>query len=160
MLENYFNFKKYGTNLKTEIIAGLTTFLATMYIIVVNPAILSKTGMPFSGVLTATVLVCFFSSLMMGLYAKNPIVVAPGMGLNAFFTFTVVLGMGIKYEIALGAVFWAGIFFMLLSVFNVRTYIVKSIPKQLRYSISAGIGLFITLIGFVMRNLLLQILQH
>jgi AGZA family xanthine/uracil permease-like MFS transporter len=149
MLENYFNFKKYGTNLKTEIIAGLTTFLATMYIIVVNPAILSKTGMPFSGVLTATVLVCFFSSLMMGLYAKNLIVVAPGMGLNAFFTFTVVLGMGIKYEIALGAVFWAGIFFMLLSVFNVRTYIVKSIPKQLRYSISAGIGLFITLIGFV-----------
>lgn len=148
-IEKYFEFQKYGTNLKTEIIAGITTFLATMYIIVVNPAIISKTGMSFSAVLTATVLVCFFSSLMMGLYAKNPIVVAPGMGLNAFFTFTVVLGMGINYKVALGAVFWAGIFFLLLSVFNVRTYIVKAIPQQLRFSISAGIGLFITLIGFV-----------
>lgn len=149
VLAKYFEFEKYNTNLKTEIIAGITTFLATMYIIVVNPAIISKTGMPFSAVLTATVLVCFFSSLMMGIYAKNPIVVAPGMGLNAFFTFSVVLGMGIDYKVALGAVFWSGIFFLLLSVFNVRTYIVKSIPQQLRYSISAGIGLFITFIGFV-----------
>lgn len=148
MLSKYFEFDKNKTNLRTEVIAGLTSFLATMYIIVVNPAILSKTGLPFSGVLTATVLVCFFSSLMMGVYAKNPIIVAPGMGLNAFFTFTVVLGMGIKVEVALGAVFWAGVFFMLLSIFNVRTYIVQAIPKQLRYAVSAGIGLFITLIGF------------
>ncbi len=148
MLAKFFEFEKNKTDFKTEIIAGLTTFLATMYIIVVNPAILSKTGMPFSGVLTATVLVCFFSSMMMGLYAKNPIVVAPGMGLNAFFTFSVVLGMGVKWEIALGAVFWAGIFFFVLSVFNVRTFIVQAIPKQLRYAVSAGIGLFITLIGF------------
>lgn len=148
MLAKFFEFEKNKTDFKTEIIAGLTTFLATMYIIVVNPAILSKTGMPFSGVLTATVLVCFFSSMMMGLYAKNPIVVAPGMGLNAFFTFSVVLGMGVKWEVALGAVFWAGIFFFVLSVFNVRTFIVQAIPKQLRYAVSAGIGLFITLIGF------------
>ncbi len=105
--------------------------------------------MPFSGVLTATVLVCFFSSLMMGLYAKNPIVVAPGMGLNAFFTYTAVIGMGVTWQTALGAVFWSGILFLLLSVFNVRTYIVKAIPKPLRYAIAAGIGLFITLIGLV-----------
>lgn len=134
--------------LKTEILAGVSTFLATMYIIVVNPAILSQSGMSFNGVLTATVLLSFFCSLMMGLYAKTPIVVAPGMGMNAFFTFTAVKGMGISWQVALGAVFWAGIIFLLLSIFNVRTQIVKAIPKQLRYAISAGIGLFITLIGF------------
>jgi adenine/guanine/hypoxanthine permease len=133
---------------RTEILAGVSTFLATMYIIVVNPAILSQSGLPFSGVLTATVLLSFFCSLMMGIYARNPIVVAPGMGLNAFFTFTVVKGMGIRPETALGAVFWAGIIFILLSVTNVRSAVVRAIPKPLRYAISAGIGLFITLIGF------------
>lgn len=134
--------------LKTEILAGVSTFLATMYIIVVNPAILSQAGMSFNGVLTATVLLSFFCSLMMGIYAKNPIVVAPGMGMNAFFTFTAVKGMGISYQVALGAVFWAGVLFLLLSVFNIRSQIVKAIPKPLRYAVSAGIGLFITLIGF------------
>jgi adenine/guanine/hypoxanthine permease len=125
-----------------------------MYIIVVNPAVLSQAGLPFSGVLTATILVCFFSSLMMGLYAKNPILVAPGMGLNAFFTYTAVLGMGIPWQVALGAVFWSGILFIVLSIFNIRTYIVKAIPKQLRYAIAAGIGLFITLIGFINSKLI------
>ncbi|WP_375445953.1 NCS2 family permease [uncultured Fibrella sp.] len=119
-----------------------------MYIIVVNPAILSQSGLPFSGVVTATVLLSFFCSLMMGLYARNPIVVAPGMGLNAFFTFSAVKGMGIAPEVALGAVFWAGVLFLLLTVFNVRTALVHAIPKPLRYAISVGIGLFITLIGF------------
>ena len=133
---------------KTEVLAGVSTFLATMYIIVVNPAILSQTGMPFSAVLTATVLLSFLGSMMMGLYAKNPIVVAPGMGLNAFFTFTAVKTMGISYQIALGAVFWAGILFLILSIFNIRTQILKAIPQPLRLGISAGIGLFITLIGF------------
>ncbi|QJW88609.1 NCS2 family permease [Spirosoma taeanense] len=133
---------------RTEILAGVSTFLATMYIIVVNPAILSQAGLPFSGVLTATVLLSFFCSLMMGLYARNPIVVAPGMGLNAFFTFTAVKGMGVQPEVALGAVFWAGILFLLLSVLNVRSTIVRLIPLPLRYAVSAGIGLFITLIGF------------
>lgn len=136
------------TTRKTEILAGVSSFLATMYIIVVNPAILSQTGMPFPAVLTATVLLSFFCSVMMGLYAKNPIVVAPGMGMNAFFTFTAVKGMGISYQVALGAVFWAGVLFMILSIFNVRTHIVKAIPKPLRFAISAGIGLFISLIGF------------
>jgi len=120
-----------------------------MYIIVVNPAIISNTGMPFSGVLTATVLVSAFSSIAMGIFARNPIVIAPGMGLNAFFTFSVVLGMKVEWPVALGAVFWSGIIFILLSFFNVRTLIVKAIPAQLRFAIAAGIGLFITLIGFV-----------
>ncbi|MBN1301972.1 MAG: NCS2 family permease [Melioribacteraceae bacterium] len=145
---NYFKFSENGTNLKTEIIAGFTTFMATMYIIVVNPSIISDTGMPFSGVLTATILVSAFSSIMMGIYANNPIVLAPGMGLNAFFTYSVVIGMGVKWETALGAVFWSGIVFLLLSIFNVRTLIVQSIPRQIRYAISAGIGLLITFIGF------------
>lgn len=135
-------------NRRTEILAGVSTFLATMYIIVVNPSILSQSGLPFTGVLTATVLLSFLCSLMMGLYARNPIVVAPGMGLNAFFTFTAVKGMGIRPEVALGAVFWAGILFLLLSVLNVRSAIVRVIPKPLRHAVSAGIGLFITLIGF------------
>src|SRR6476620_282458 len=145
---SYFELTKNKTTWQTEVLAGTTSFLATSYVIIVNPSILSQAGLPFSGVLTATVLVSFFSSLMMGLYAKNPILVAPGMGLNAFFTFTAVLGMKVPWTIALGAVFWAGILFLILSVFNIRTYIVKAIPRPLRYAIAAGIGLFITLIGF------------
>lgn len=148
-MEHYFEFSKYKTDFKTEIIAGITTFLATMYIIVVNPAIVSNTGMSFAGVLTATILVSAFSSIAMGIYAKNPIVLAPGMGLNAFFTYSVVLGMGIPWEVALGGIFWSGIIFLLLSVFNIRTEILRAIPKQIRYAITAGIGLFITFIGFV-----------
>ncbi|WP_128547717.1 NCS2 family permease [Larkinella soli] len=136
-----------GFSTRTEVLAGISTFLATMYIIVVNPAILSQAGLPFGGVLTATVLLSFLCSLMMGLYARNPMVVAPGMGLNAFFTFTAIKGMGIRPEVALGAVFWAGILFLLLSVFNVRSAIVRIIPRPLRFAVSAGIGLFITLIG-------------
>ena len=100
-------------NIKTEILAGVSTFLACFYIIIVNPAILSVTGMPFSAVVTATILVSSFGSLMMGLYAKNPIVVAPGMGINAFFTYTAVLGFGLTIEEALGAVFWSGVLFLL-----------------------------------------------
>lgn len=134
--------------ISTEILAGISSFLATAYIIVVNPSILSQTGMPFPAVLTATILVSFFSSLMMGLYANNPILVAPGMGLNAFFTYTAVLTDGLSWQVALGTVFWSGVFFLILSAFNIRSYIVKAIPKPLRFGIAAGIGLFITLIGF------------
>ncbi|MGE5314777.1 MAG: NCS2 family permease [Acidobacteriota bacterium] len=148
MLSDYFELDKNSTSVRTEILAGITTFLSAMYIIVVNPAILSKTGMPFGAVLTATVIVCAFCTIMMGLYAKNPILVAPGMGLNAFFTFSVVLGLGVPWQTALGSVFWAGVVFFLLSVFNIRTYIVKAIPRQIRYAVAAGIGLFIALIGF------------
>lgn len=147
-MQDYFDFKSLNTNLKTEVLAGITTFLATMYIIVVNPAMISQTGMPFGGVLTATVLVSAFSSIAMGIYAKNPIVIAPGMGINAFFTYSVVLGMGVKWEEALGTVFWSGVIFLLLSIFNIRVMILNAIPRQLRYAISAGLGLFITFIGF------------
>ena len=146
---SYFELRKHNTTVSTEIIAGISSFLATSYIIIVNPSILSQAGMPFPAVLTATVLVSFFSSLMMGLYARNPILVAPGMGLNAFFTFSAVIGMKVPWPIALGAVFWSGIIFLLLSVFNIRTYIVRAIPRPLRYAIAAGIGLFISLIGLV-----------
>lgn len=147
-MAGYFDLQKNNTTLSTEIIAGASSFLATAYIIVVNPSILSQAGMSFAGALTATVLVSFFSSLMMGLYAKSPVLVAPGMGLNAFFAFTVVIGMKVPLTVALGAVFWSGIVFFLLSIFNIRTYIIKAIPKQLRYATTAGIGMFITLIGF------------
>lgn len=138
-----------ASRIKTEVVAGITTFLATMYIIVVNPAIISDAGLPFAGVLTATVLISAFSSIAMGLFAKNPIVLAPGMGMNAFFTYSVVIGMGVPWQTALGAVFWSGIIFLILSVLNIRTLIVKAIPHQIRYGVAAGIGIFITLIGFI-----------
>ncbi len=147
-MKEYFEFDKLKTDYKTEVLAGITSFLATMYIIVVNPAIISQTGMPFAGVLTATVLVSAFSSIAMGIYAKNPIIMAPGMGINAFFAYSVVLGMGVKWEVALGTVFWSGVIFILLSIFNIRELILKAIPKQLRFAISAGLGFFITFIGF------------
>jgi len=146
-IKAYFNLSGENTTITTECIAGFTTFLSAMYIIVVNPAILSSTGMPFSGVLTATILVSAFSSLLMGIYARNPILLAPGMGINAFFTFTVVIGMKVPWQTALGAVFWSGIIFLLLSIFKIRTHIVRAIPKQIRYGVAAGIGIFITLIG-------------
>ncbi len=118
------------------------------YIIVVNLSILKNAGMPFSGVLFATVLVCAFSSIAMGLYANLPYSVAPGMGINAFFTFTLVVGMGIRWETALGAVFISGVIFMILSATGVRTDIVKVMPRSVRYGMAAGIGIFLSLIGF------------
>jgi adenine/guanine/hypoxanthine permease len=133
---------------RTEILAGVSTFLACFYIIIVNPAILAEAGMPFSAVLTATVLVSAFGSLMMGLYAKNPIVVAPGMGINAFFTYTAVKGFGLSFEEALGAVFWSGVIFLVLSAFKTREKIIQAIPTAIRHAVSAGIGLFICFIGF------------
>jgi adenine/guanine/hypoxanthine permease len=155
-IKTFFRIDPAKTGISTEIIAGLSSFLAMSYIIVVNPSILQRAGMPFAGVLTATIIVCFFSSLLMGLYANNPILVAPGMGLNAFFTYSVVIGMKVPWETALGAVFWAGIIFLVLSVFKIRAYIVKAIPRPLRYAVSAGIGLFITLIGFANAKFLIS----
>jgi AGZA family xanthine/uracil permease-like MFS transporter len=146
-MERFFNLRANGTDVKTEVIAGITTFMATLYIIVVNPTIISATGMPFPAVVTATIMVSAFSSIMMGIYAKNPIVVAPGMGINAFFTYTVVLGMGVEWPVALGAVFWSGIVFLLLSICNVRTAIANAIPPQIRAAVAAGIGIFITFVG-------------
>lgn len=147
-MEKIFKLKKHGTDVKTEVLAGMATFLTMAYIIVVNPAILLNAGMPFSGVLFATVLVCSFSSIAMGLYANLPYSLAPGMGINAFFTFSLVVGMGIRWQTALGAVFISGIVFILLSITGVRTEIVKAIPKSLRRGLAAGIGIFLSFIGF------------
>ena len=136
-------------NLRREAIAGITTFFTMAYIVVVNPKILSTpgTGMAFSGVLTATVLVCFVMTLLMGLYAKLPFAVAPGMGINAFFTFTIILTQKVWWQVALGIVFWAGVLFLLISVTPVRETIAKAIPAELRIGTAAGIGIFLTFIG-------------
>ena len=142
------NLDKFNSSFSKEILAGLTTFLTMSYIVVVNPAMLSDgTGMPFSGVVTATILVCVLSSILMGMYANLPYGLAPGMGLNAFFAITLVKIQGIPWQTALGAVFLSGIVFILLSLFKVRRAIVAAIPLPLRRSIAAGIGLFITFIG-------------
>ncbi|HEX5873818.1 MAG TPA: NCS2 family permease [Pyrinomonadaceae bacterium] len=136
-------------SIRTEAIAGITTFFTMAYIIVVNPAILSTpgTGMAFSGVLTATVLICFSMTLLMGLYAKLPFGVAPGMGINAFFTYTIILTQGVWWQVALGIVFWAGVLFLLISVTRVRETIAKAIPVELRLGTAAGIGILLTFIG-------------
>jgi AGZA family xanthine/uracil permease-like MFS transporter len=132
-----------------EVIAGITTFLTMAYIVVVNPAILSSagTGIPFSGALTATVLVCFTMTLLMGVYAKLPFGVAPGMGLNAFFAYTLVINGGIPWQTALGIVFWAGVLFLLVSATPLRERIAMAIPPSLRSATAAGIGLLLTFIG-------------
>lgn len=147
-MSDYFGLSKWNTNFKTEVLAGVTSFLACSYIIVVNPAILSATGVSYSALLTATVLISMFSSMAMGLYANNPIILAPGMGLNAFFAFSLVIGMKVPVPTALGAVFWSGVIFILLSVFKLREMIIESIPTSLQKAIACGIGLFIAFIGF------------
>ena len=136
-------------DLKREAIAGVTTFFTMAYIVVVNPAILASpgTGMPFTGVLTATVLVAFLMTMLMGVYAKLPFGVAPGMGLNAFFAYTLVLGRNVPWPEALGLVFWAGMLFLVLSLTNVRVGISRAIPVGLRAASAVGIGLFLTFIG-------------
>src|SRR3989442_7649227 len=135
-------------NIRTEAIAGITTFFTMAYIVIVNPSILSTegTGMAFSGVLTATVLVCFTMTLLMGLYAKLPFAVAPGMGINAFFTFTIILTQRVWWQVALGIIFWAGVLFLLISVTPVRETIAKAIPSELRLGTAAGIRIFLTVI--------------
>ena len=138
-----------SAHVRTEAIAGITTFFTMAYIVVVNPAILSTpgTGMAFSGVLTATVLICIVMTLLMGVYAKLPFAVAPGMGLNAFFTFTIILTQKVWWQTALGIVFWAGVLFLLISITPIRETIAKAIPNELRIGTAAGIGIFLTFIG-------------
>lgn len=143
----FFDLDNNGTGFRTEILAGLTTFLATMYIIFVNPAIVQAAGMPASGVMTATILVSALASIGMGLYARNPIVVAPGMSLNHLFAYSVVKVGGVPWETALGCVFWSGVLFFLLACCDRRKWLVNSIPRELRFGFAGGIGLFIALIG-------------
>jgi AGZA family xanthine/uracil permease-like MFS transporter len=147
-LERYFQFRELGTNWRTETLAGVTTFLTMAYIIFVNPAILHEAGMPLAAVTAATCISAAFASLLMGLYARYPIALAPGMGINAYFTYTVVKGMGIPWQTALGAVFISGVVFVLLTAFGIRQLIIAAIPRELYAAVAAGIGLFIALIGF------------
>jgi len=142
-----FKLDERGTNARTEILAGLTTFLTMAYIIAVNPLILSKGGMDFAGVLTATVIVSAASSILMGLVANLPYALAPGMGINAFVTYTLILGRGVTWQTALGTVFVSGLIFIALTVSRVRTLVVRAIPSSLRHAVAAGIGLFLALIG-------------
>ncbi|MDK2795442.1 MAG: adenine/guanine/hypoxanthine permease [Archaeoglobaceae archaeon] len=148
-LETYFRFKEYNTNMKTEVLAGLTTFMTMAYIIFVNPAILSdaigKDAIP--SLVTATALAAGITTIIMALYANKPFALAPGMGLNAYFTYGVVLGMGYSWQVALAAVFVEGIIFMILTIIKFRTAVINAIPVSQKYAIGAGIGLFLTLIG-------------
>ncbi|MDF2154969.1 NCS2 family permease [Vibrio sp. CAU 1672] len=147
MFERLFKLSENGTNVRTEIIAGITTFLTMAYIIFVNPAILADAGMDRGAVFVATCLAAAIGCFIMGFVANYPIAQAPGMGLNAFFTYAVVLGMGYTWQVALAAVFVSGVLFILLSVFKIREWIINSIPLALRTGISAGIGLFLAFIA-------------
>ncbi len=149
MLEKLFKLKELGTNPKREFVGGLATFMTMAYILIVNPAILSKTGMDADALFTATALSCVVGCFLMGLMANLPIALAPGLGMNTFLTYTVVLQMGYSWEMAITAVFLEGIIFILLTLLNIREAIVNSIPPVLKMSISVGIGLFIATIGLV-----------
>lgn len=145
--KRYFGLEEAGTNLRTEVLAGVTTFLTMAYIIFVNPAILGDAGMPKDSVFVATCLVAALASLIMGLFANYPIACAPGMGLNAYFAYTVVKGMGFTWQAALGAVFVSGCLFVAVTVFRVRELIVNGIPLSIRVAITGGIGLFLAIIS-------------
>jgi AGZA family xanthine/uracil permease-like MFS transporter len=146
-MERFFNLKAQGTDVRTELLAGVTTFLTMAYIIFVNPSILGDAGMPKDAVFVATCVAAAIGTLVMGLYANYPIALAPGMGLNAYFAYSVVKGMGFTWEAALGAVFISGCLFILVSVFRIREMIVNGIPHSIRTAITAGIGLFLAIIS-------------
>ncbi len=146
-LERFFKLSEHGSNVRTELLAGLTTFLTMAYIVFVNPAILGDAGMPKESVFVATCLVAALGTLVMALYANYPIALAPGMGLNAYFAYVVVLGMGFTWQAALGAVFISGCLFVLVTLFRIREVIVNGIPRSIRNAITAGIGLFLGLIA-------------
>ena len=147
LIESIFKLKDHKTSFKKEILAGLATFLTMAYIMVVNPAILSETGMDFDSVFVATILASFVACLFMGFLANWPVALAPGMGLNAFFTYAVVFGMGFTWQQALAAVLCSGILFLIISISPLRAYLINAIPKSLKFGIGAGIGLFLAIIG-------------
>src|SRR5699024_6919159 len=147
-LDSYFKLTERGTNVQTEIIAGLTSFLAMSYIIIVNPMILADAGIPHEAALAATIYASVFCTLLFALWVNYPVAIAPGMGLNAFFTYTVVIGEGLTWQTALGAVFISGLVFFILTVTGIRTKIVEGVPAPLKSAIGVGIGLFIAFIGF------------
>lgn len=155
MLEKFFKLSENGTDVKTEVVAGITTFMTMAYILAVNPSILSAAGMDQGAVFTATALASLIGTLLMAIFANYPFALAPGMGLNAYFAYTVVLGMGYSWEIALTAVFVEGIVFIILSLTNVREAIFNAIPKNLKAAVSVGIGLFIAFIGLQNANIVI-----
>ncbi len=146
-LDRYFGLSERGTDVRTELVAGVSTFLTMVYIAFVNPQILADAGMPFGAVFVATCVAAAASTLIMGLYANYPIAVAPGMGLNAFFSYTVVLSLGYTWQVALGAVFVSGVLFVIISLVPVRRWIIDAIPHSIKLAISAGIGLFLAVIA-------------
>jgi AGZA family xanthine/uracil permease-like MFS transporter len=153
LLERYFRLKKNQTTVRAEFLGGLTTFITMAYIVVVNPQILSKAGMPVDGVVFATCISAAVATLVMGLYANYPIALAPGMSLNAYFTYSVCLGMHVPWQTALGVIFLSGVFFLILTVSRVREKIVNGIPDCLKHSTAGGIGMFIAFVGLRNANL-------
>src|SRR6056297_633521 len=156
MLDKFFSLSQHDTNVRKEVIAGFTTFLTMSYIIAVHPNILADAGMNKEALITVTGLTAIFGTLLMGLWINVPLAMAPGMGLNAFFTYTLVLGQDVSWQTALGVVFISGICFLLLASFGFREKIVSGIPKSLRIAIPGGIGLFITFIGVQNMGLVVQ----
>jgi len=153
LIERYFRLKENQTTVRTEFIGGLTTFITMAYIVVVNPQILSKAGMPVEGVVFATCIASAAATLVMGLYANYPIALAPGMSLNAYFTYSVCLGMHVPWRTALGVIFFSGVFFLILTVSRIREQIVNGIPETLKHSTAGGIGMFIAFVGLRNANL-------
>lgn len=154
--EKYFEFERLGTNWRTEILAGVTTFLTMAYIVLVNPAILADAGVPLPAVTAATCLSAAFGSILMGVIARYPIALAPGMGLNAYFTYTVCIKMHVPWQTALGAVFLSGVIFLALTAAGIRQMILRAIPHQLYAAVAGGIGLFIAFIGFQHADLVIR----
>ena len=153
-LDRFFDLEDRGTNIKTELLAGATTFLTLVYIVFVNPTILADAGMNHNAVFVATCLAAAFGCFVMGLYANYPIALAPGMGLNAYFAATLVISMGISWQVALGAVFCSGVLFLILSVLPIREMIINSIPKSQKMAIAAGIGVFLILVALRSANVM------
>ncbi|WP_432322737.1 NCS2 family permease [Yersinia enterocolitica] len=147
LLERVFKLKQHGTTARTELIAGITTFLTMVYIVFVNPQILGVAGMDVQAVFVTTCLIAAFGSIFMGLLANLPVALAPAMGLNAFFAFVVVGAMGISWQVGMGAIFWGAIGFLLLTIFRIRYWMIANIPLSLRVGITSGIGLFIAMMG-------------
>ena len=154
MLERYFRLQENHTSVRAELLGGLTTFITMAYIVVVNPQILSKTGMPVDGIVFATCVASAAATLVMGLYANYPIALAPGMSLNAYFTYSVCLGMHVPWRTALGVIFFSGVLFLVLTVTRVREQIVNGIPNCLKHSTAGGIGMFIAFVGLRNANLI------
>src|SRR5580700_7547944 len=154
LLERVFHLQENQTTVRRELLAGLTTFTTMAYIVVVNPHILAEAGMPVEGVLFATCVSAAIATLIMGLWANYPIALAPGMSLNAYFTYSIVLGRGVPWQTALGVVFLSGCVFLLLTLTNVREQIVNGIPDCLKHGTAAGIGIFIAFVGFRNANII------